>query len=252
MLQGGCATLPSGRGWGEDATIRPGWDRVRAAAVTTVRDPWVWAPLAGAAAFQFASLDRRTSDWARENTPVFGSTSGAEQWSDDLKLASGVMMAVTLLATPSGDEPGEWTANKARGLAVELAAIGATGLATGLLKDAAGRERPNAADDESFPSGHASTAAVNGRLAQINLASIDMSRGARTAAHAGIDLAMFGTAWARVEAGAHYPSDVLVGIAIGNFFARFTTEAFLGTDSRASLAVAPTDGGARIDWTVRF
>lgn len=251
LALGGCATLPSGRGWGADATIRPGWDRVREAAVTSARDPWVWAPVAGAAAFQFGSFDRRVSDWARENTPVFGSTSSAERWSDDLRTASGVLQLGTLLATPSGDEPKEWMANKARGLAVELSAMGATAAATSLLKQT-GRERPNGANDESFPSGHSSSAAVNGRLALINLESIDMSPGARIAANAGVDATIFGTAWARVEAGAHYPSDVLFGMALGNFFARFTTEAFLGPNSRHSIAVTPTEGGARIDWTMRF
>lgn len=248
----GCATLPSGRGWGADATIRPGWERVREAAVTSVRDPWVWAPVAGAAAFQFGSFDRRVSDWARENTPIYGSTTNAERWSDDLRTASSLLMLGTLLATPSGDEPKAWMANKGRGFAVELAAIGATAGVTGLLKTTTGRERPNAKDDESFPSGHSSSAAVNGRLALLNLASIDMPRGARIASNVGVDATIFGTAWARVEAGAHYPSDVLFGMALGNFFARFTTEAFLGPDSRDSIAVTPTEGGARIDWTIRF
>jgi membrane-associated phospholipid phosphatase len=252
LLLGGCATLPSGRGWGSEATIRPGWNRVREAAVAAVRDPWVWAPLAGAAAFQVNSLDRRTSDWARENTPVFGSTLKAEQWSDDLRAASALLAAGTLLATPSGSDPQEWMINKAKGAAVELAAMGATSLTTELLKQASGRERPNAADDTSFPSGHSSSAAVNGRLALLNLDSIDMGHGARVAADVGVELTVFGTAWARVEAGAHYPSDVLVGMALGNFFGRFMTDAFLGPGSRQSLAITATDGGARLSWNVRF
>jgi membrane-associated phospholipid phosphatase len=252
LLCGGCTTLPTGRGWGADATIRPGWDRVRDAAVTAARDPWVWAPLAGAAAFQINSFDRRTSDWARENTPLFGSTIRAEQYSDDLRAATGILQFATLLATPSGPDPGEWTANKARGLAVELSAMGATAATTGFLKQTTGRERPNGNNDQSFPSGHTSSASVNGRLAVLNLESIDMPQGARIAADAGVDLAVFGTAWARIEAGAHYPSDVLVGMAIGNFFARFMTGAFLGPESRDAISVAATDGGARLDWTVRF
>src|SRR5690242_2252904 len=77
-----CATLPNGRLWGQDATLRPGWERVRDSAVEAARDPWVWAPLVGAAAFQIDNWDRRTSDWAREHTPVFGSQHSAEKWSD--------------------------------------------------------------------------------------------------------------------------------------------------------------------------
>ncbi len=252
LLMGGCATLPSGRGWGADATARPGWERVREAAVSAARDPWVWAPLAGAAAFQINGFDRKTSDWARDHTPVFGSLENAERWSDDLRAACGVIEAATLVSTPSGNEPGEWFANKARGAAVELGAIGATAATTSVLKNTTGRERPNGANDESFVSGHTSSAAVSGRLAKINLDSIDMAREARLAADIGIDLTVAGTAWARVEAGAHYPSDVLVALSIGNFFARFANQAFLDPGSRSSLAIAPMEGGAELSWNFRF
>jgi membrane-associated phospholipid phosphatase len=248
----GCTTLPSGRGWGADATARPGWERVREAAVTAVKDPWVWAPVAGAAAFQLNGFDRKASNWARDNTPIFGSTGNAERWSNDLRTATGVIETATLLATPSGDDPDEWIANKAKGAAVELAAVGSTSLATTALKKATGRTRPNGANDESFLSGHASSASVSGRLAKINLDSIELGRGTRVAADITIDMTVFGTAWARVEAGAHYPSDVLAGMALGNFFARFVTDAFLDSGARESVALTATDGGAILCWNVRF
>jgi len=37
-----------------------------------------------------------------------------------------------------------------------------------------------------------------------------------------------GTSWARVEAGMHYPSDVLAGAALGHFIAAVVNDAFLG------------------------
>ena len=249
---GGCATLPTGRAWGADATTRPGWERVRQAAADAGRDPWVWVPIAGALAFQVDGLDRRTSDWAREHTPVFGSTQDAERWSDNLRAASGFMMLGTLIATPGGDDPGEWTVNKLKGGAVELAAVGATSLATSVLKNTAGRTRPDGSDDESFPSGHTSSAAVSGRLAKANLDSISMNDAARRAADLGIDVTVIGTAWARVEAGAHFPSDVLAGMALGNFLAHFATEAFLDPGSSSSITLTPVDGGAQLSWNVRF
>ena len=70
-LCSGCAVLPSGSGWGEQATIRPGWQAIKTAASEAALDPWVWAPLAGAVVFQVDGLDRRTSDWAREHAPIF-------------------------------------------------------------------------------------------------------------------------------------------------------------------------------------
>ena len=39
-----------------------------------------------------------------------------------------------------------------------------------------------------------------------------------------------GTAYARVEAKEHFPSDVLVGAALGHFIGVFANEAFLGID----------------------
>jgi PAP2 superfamily protein len=252
LLCSACGTLPSGGTWGDSATIRPGWARVGQAARDAASDPWVWAPLAAAAVFQIDDFDGRTSDWAREHTPVFGSQSSAEDWSDKLRSTSVAVGLVTLIATPGGDDAGQWLISKAKGGAVEVAAVAATSAATVALKGATDRERPNGADNESFPSGHASAAAVHGELAKTNLESISMSPGLRLTADIGIDVVTLGTAWARVEAGWHYPSDTLVGMALGTFIASFATRAFLPETSKDSLALAATDGGALLQWNVRF
>lgn len=252
MLCAGCGTLPSGRAWGDSATIAPGWARVKEAATGAARDPWVWAPLTAAAVLQIDDLDRRTADWASSNTPVFGSRKSAEDWSDNLRSASVAVGLVSLLATPSGDTPGEWLFNKAKGAAVEVAAVGATTAATVTLKHSTDRERPNGADRESFPSGHASTAAVHGELAKLNVEAMDLAPAAQCAADIGIDVIIAGTAWARVEAGWHYPSDTLVGMALGTFLGSFVTHAFLPQAAGDSLSLAATDGGAIVQWQVRF
>ncbi|HKU17421.1 MAG TPA: hypothetical protein VJQ52_23705, partial [Steroidobacteraceae bacterium] len=121
-----CGTLPAGGRWGDQATIRPGWERVREAAQGAASDPWVWAPLAAAAVLQVDNLDRRASDWAREHTPVFGSQKNAEDWSDTLRSTASIAALATLVATPGGDDPGEWLISKAKGGAVEVAAVAAT------------------------------------------------------------------------------------------------------------------------------
>ena len=249
----GCATLPNGRLWGEDATLRPGWDRVRSSAVDAARNPWVWAPLIGAAAFQIDDLDRRTSDWAREHTPVFGSQSNAENWSDDLRSASSFAFYLTVAATPGGDDQSEWFMAKAKGLMIDIAAVGATSVVTRALKTTTDRERPNGNDDESFPSGHTSSSAVHTRLASENLVSIDVSHGTRRLLNVGLTAMTIGTGWARIEAGWHYPSDTLVSIALGNFMASFFNGAFLGLeDSNSAVAFVPTPEGAVVQWSSRF
>jgi membrane-associated phospholipid phosphatase len=248
----GCGTLPSGRGWGEDTTFRPGWERVRESAVNAARDPWVWAPLAGAAVFQIDDWDRRTSDWAREHTPVFGSQRSAEDWSDDLRNVSALAHYVTVAATPSGDEPGEWIFNKAKGTLVGVAAVSATVAVTNGLKSATDRRRPNDLADESFPSGHTSSSAVHTRLASRNLDSIAMPDGTRQVLNVGLHALTIGTSWARIEAGWHYPSDTLFSIALGNFIAAFVNDAFLGLDGDASVSLAPVERGALAQLSVRF
>lgn len=249
----GCGTLPSGRGWGEDATWRPGWERVRTSAVNAASDPWVWAPLAGAAVLQIDDLDRRTADWAREHTPIFGSQHNAENWSDDLRTASVVAHYATILATPGGDDFGDWLANKARGTLVDMAAVSSTVALTRSLKTNVGRTRPNGEDDESFPSGHTSTSAVHTRLASRNLRSIDMPAGARRTLDVGLYALTIGTSWSRIEAGWHFPADTLVGMALGNFMASFVNDAFLGLDPAAtSIIVAATPDGAMLQWRTRW
>ena len=249
-----CASLPDGSRWGAAATLAPGWERVGSSAARAARSPWVWAPLAGAAVLQVDSWDEDVADWATDESPVFGSVQNAEDWSDGLRDASVLGYAASVLATPSGDFDGDWVEAKARGAAVGIGAFAVTAGVTSGLKSLASRERPNGADDESFPSGHASTAAVFGTMTARNLQSIEMPPALRTTFEIGAGAITAGTAWARVEAGAHYPSDVLVGVAIGNFMGAFFTEAFLGLEQgeKFSFSAEPTHGGAMLRWDARF
>jgi hypothetical protein len=249
----GCATLPNGTAWGEDATLRPGWDRVRRSAADAARDPWVWGPLAGAAAFQIDGLDRRTSNWAREHTPVFGSQRSAENWSDDLRKASVLTHYATIAATPGGAEPTEWVLAKAKGVIVSMAAVSSSSFVTRTLKTSTDRERPNGLADESFPSGHTSSSAAHTRLASRNLRSMPMTKGVRRLADIGLTALTIGTSWARIEAGLHFPSDTLFSMALGNFVASFVNDAFLGLeDQPGTVSLAPTPGGAFLQWSWAF
>ena len=249
-----CGTLPSGKAWGEEATITPGWERVGNAAREAAADPWVWGALVGAAVFQIDNWDREVSDWAREDTPIFGSQKSAEQWSDDLRKASVHVHHATLLLTPSGDQPKEWLWNKAKGAMVQIAAVSATSQLTVEFKDAVGRERPNGLALESFPSGHSSSAAVHTRLASRNLRSLDISPRARTVADVSLYALTLGTSWARIEAGWHYPSDTLAGMALGNFLASLINDAFLGADAgdSAMVGLTTTPDGVQIRFQAAF
>lgn len=251
LLLAGCATLPDGHRWGGDVTITPGWVRVRAAAVHAATDPWVWAPIAGAAALQVGNFDHRLSRWGRTRNPVFGSEGNATLWSDRLRSISVGADLATVIFTPSGDAGGTWLLDKAQGYLVNLAAATTAIESTSLLQHSARRERPNGANDHSFPSDHSAASSVYTRLATLNLQEIPMSEDTRETLDAGLHVLGFATAWARVEGGWHYPSDTLAGMAIGNFCAEFFTDTFMGLDTaRERFAFSPLPGGGAISFAV--
>lgn len=247
----GCATVPNGGRWGADVTITPGWARVRAAAIHAATDAWVWAPLAGAAALQVGDFDRRFSRWGRARTPLFGSEANATLWSDRLRSVSVGVDIATVLFTPSGNVGGEWLLDKAKGYLVNLAAATTAIESTSLLQHSVRRERPNGANDHSFPSDHSAAASVYTRLATFNLQEIPMNGETRDALDASLHALSFATAWARVEGGWHYPSDTLAGMAIGNFCAEFFTDAFMGPDTgHARFGFSALPGGGALTFAV--
>jgi len=234
----GCSTLPNGRGWGQDATFTPGWEAVRESAVRAAKSPYTWAPLAGAALLQIGDWDSELADWASENTPVFGSQQSARDASGVLKDISAATWLVTALATPSGDSSKEWFAAKSKGIAVGAAASLLTGGITTAVKSWSDRTRPDGSGTDSFPSGHSSSASAFTTLATRNVQSIDMGANYRRTMEIGFGVVAAGTAWARVEGGVHYPSDVLAGMALGHFVAAFINDAFMGLSESATGSVA--------------
>jgi len=251
MVVAGCGTLPDGRIWGEEANWCPGSARLKSAAVVAATDPWVWAPLAGAALFQIDDWDRRVSDWALRHTPVFGSAADAAEWSDDLRDASVFAHWATMVATPGGSDPQRWVLAKAHGALVDAAAVAATVGVTRGIKTSVERRRPNGIDSESFPSGHTSSSAVHTRLASRNLRWIAMDPPLRRALDVGLTVLTAGTSWARIEAGVHFPSDTLFSTALGNFIASFVNDAFLGTDpAGVTLGLQSLPEGALLVWRV--
>jgi membrane-associated phospholipid phosphatase len=230
------------------------WGHVGESAREAARSPWVWGPLVGAAVLQLDSWDEDVSEWARDDTPVFGSEGSAQDWSDGLRNAAVAGYAVSMLATPIGADDGGWVAAKARDAAVGVGAFAVTAGVTEGLKVATSRERPNGNDDKSMPSGHAANAAVFNTLTVHNLQGIDMGARLRTSLEIGAGAVTVGTAWARVESGDHYPSDALVGMALGSFMGAFFAQTFLGLepDARLAFGAEPVRGGAVLHLEMRF
>jgi hypothetical protein len=249
----GCGTLANGHRWGEDATISPGWERVKKSAVNAALSPETWGPVAGALVLQVDHMDKRISNWATTNHPVFGSQQNASNVSDAIEFTTGVVYVVTVMAEPGGDDRSEWIKAKAKGLAVCAVASGITAGNTFLINTLVGRERPNGVSNSSFPSGHASSTAVLTTLARRNLDSLSLSPGMRTFYNISIAGMAVGMGWGRVESKKHYPSDVLVGYAFGHFFSAFINDAFLGVDNEKApqVTVTPSRKGIQfgMNWT---
>lgn len=223
--------MANGRGWGQDATLTPGWARVGQAALNAAAAPETWVPAAGALAFQIGDADRNMEKWAANTTPLYGSQRNAGHVSNRLRDAAGAIWVVSALATPSGDTFADWTIAKTEGFGVQTGAGILMRGSVGLLKDSTDRTRPNGYDKGSFPSAHAANAAFFSTLASRNLETLQWSVTATTAAQVGLGTLTAATAWARVEANQHFPSDVLGGIALGHFLGAFFTDAFLGLDN---------------------
>jgi hypothetical protein len=247
-LATGCGTLKSGRGWGQDAIYPVDWKRIPIAAKNAALDPVTFVPLIGAGIIAIGDYDHKISDWAVEHTPLFGSTDSAKDYSD---IGRTILVAEgfgTGLLTPSGEEPKQWLWSKAKGLAVEGAAYGLMGLATDGLKSAVGRERPDESSNSSMPSGHSSSSFSGAALANRNLDYIDMNCYARTGLKVANVALATSVAWARVEGERHFPTDVLVGAALGNFTTRFIYDAFIGVDPEDSFSfyIEPNPSGAKV------
>jgi membrane-associated phospholipid phosphatase len=222
----GCSTAPNGPAWGSNATLAPGWSRAASAAEDAALSPVTWAPLAAAGLLQIDHADRHIAHWASDHTPIFGSRNNAQTASDALLGASVALYGITALAAPSYKE--DWYQNKAQGLAVGAgAAIATEGVVEG-LKQGVDRQRPDDSGHDSFPSTHAALATVSATMTERTIDTLpisDTSQFALKGLAVGLSV---GTDYARVESRKHYPSDVLVGAAIGHFMGVFADEAFLG------------------------
>lgn len=241
VLLTGCATARSEF----DVPRRDDWKRSVASAL---RDPDTWIPAAAAVAFAVAGVDEDVSDWAREQTPVFGSTHRAETASDALKGASHLLMFAAAFP-PRGTED-RWTAFAVTALEEE-AIVAAVGAVTLGAKNAADRERPDASNRASFPSGHSSGSAATGALARERLARSAIPPRWHPAVRIGSRAIHGATAWARIEAGKHYPTDVLAGSALGHLLA-VTLDRAVRDGTEVEVSIAPSREGIFFDARVRF
>lgn len=232
----GCATTGASNG---GSLSFPSWEKVGRAAAHAAVSPATWAPAAGAAIFTIGSFDRDVSRWSRDNTPLFGSEGGARRASDILAASTLVPYGVTLAALPPDSRP-----SKMENAVITAGALGISVGTVEALKETVTRNRPDRSGDDSFPSLHAAFAATAATAASANIDRLQVSNTTRNFADGGLATLVAATGWARIEAGKHYPSDVLAGIAIGHFLGAFVTEAF--TDGKSGVSPVAEVGRDRL------
>ena len=228
----GCATTQGDRREHGIGNRLPSVGQWRDAAANAARHPGTWVPAIGAAIIAAGSWDGDISDWAVEERPIYRSRATAQDASDILRSSAHVGMIATALAVPSGDD--RWLSSMAWRMAWEHLGVMAASYATDPIKKWTGRKRPGGGAG-SFPSWHATRAAAYTGMGYRNLDLIKLRPAFRRSARLILASIAAGTAWARVEANQHYPTDVLAGAALGNFVAILIHDAFLGRDDRFEI-----------------
>jgi len=222
------STRPSSK----KATLTPGWNHIKRSAADAFYEKSTWVPLASAAVFGATNLDRRVSDYARANTPVFGSEMGAMNTSDRMLKSAGTIFWITTLAAPISffDKKQVVATPQINSIFSHATAggvaVGLTNGFTGEIKRRSKRFRPNHGSNDSLPSAHASSTAVLANISRFNINRMTDNVSLRKTADYSLGTLAGATAWARVEGGVHFPSDVLLGIALANYFSSFVSKAF--------------------------
>ncbi|MDF3937145.1 phosphatase PAP2 family protein [Pseudomonas citronellolis] len=229
------------------------WSRVGDSAQRAVVDPGTWAPVAGAAVIAAGNWDHKWQKSAANHEWFFGGD--ANQAADRmLNISTAVSVATALVASPKGldnEETWSWRGRNLALLTVDRYAV------TGLVeewKEISGRDRPDGIPDDSFPSKHTAVTATHNQFTRRNLDYIDMDPTLRFTAKAGLYTVDGLTALSRVEGSKHYPTDTLVGMAVGNFVANFTYNLFLegSPESAYTFGVMPEDGGMSLRVAMLF
>lgn len=222
--------------------------------IESAKSPITWIPLAGAAVIYATNSDNSISNWASSCTPIFGSQNNAEKVSNQLQGALGFLTVGTLLLAPQKTRE-KWYIEKTKFFIVESAATATSSGVTEGLKYLTNRERPNNEDNLSFPSQHATQAFSLAFLSTRNIENFDLSKGQLIVWNIGVYALASGTGWARVEAKDHYPTDVLVGAAIGNFFTSLIYRAFVKkhkSNDNLIFSIVPEKHGASLNFGKTF
>ncbi|MFP4679944.1 MAG: phosphatase PAP2 family protein [Chitinispirillaceae bacterium] len=248
----------------ESPDIIPSKERMKKALSDAFFDPSLFIGGAALAVFAFSDMDENIASYISDRNLLFGTEKRAAEASDYLRAASlgtaALLYTVKYLPLRQRDQlpystdtmtsvPAKYQGPAAGAETLLLSGLLTAGT-TELLKRTTGRLRPDFSDYRSFPSGHTSVTAFANNYSANTLSSMSLPHHYQYLAQGILCAATFTTAWARIEARRHYPTDVVAGAMLATFFGNFAYKAFLGPyqplDTRFDINVTPEGCDVRL------
>lgn len=223
--------------WSYDPLI-PSERDIKDSLYESATHPMTLYPLIGALILSIKPWDHNLSKWANEKLPVYGSANKAGQASDEIRDILTYSALLTTLATSTSKDSSLVLA-KLKGFTVITAGYSLTYNVTDVGKTNVGRRRPNGSDTRSFPSIHSASSAALASIASNNLNNMEYLGKSVIFPLQVLHYALAGgVAWARVESRNHYVTDVLSGIALGNFITNFVYNSFFPNKVKPNLSLS--------------
>lgn len=255
VLCSSCSFIARKGKWGKDAFYPIKSERVKNAFIKNATSAHVWVPTVGAGFIHVMAYDNKISKYVNKDRTIYNEQTKADNYSDNFNNALKYEMYLSILLTPSQNEEGKvnnYIWNKFRGALLVNAASSSSKITQHTIRGVTDRRRPNAKDNNSLPSGHATEAGSRRVLITRNLESSGMDQSTQTGINTVNTLMSFGTMWARVEGKRHYPTDVLLGYALGSFVSGFIYDALINDDMHTSVSLGPTPNGAMANFSYHF
>ena len=223
-------------------SVLSGCTSLAGSALEAAKEPQTWAPLIGAVVLAATDLDKDIAEDARRERSLFRDPQGS---SDDLRDLLAISYGASALFVPREDGQ-----TRLGALAANVGGYAASNISVGVLKDTTNRRRPEGGSKTSFPSGHAANASYLASATRFNLEGLSWPSWSLGILNAGLQGAAVGVAWGRIEAGKHYPSDVLAGYALGHFLAALVDNALGERTRRLQIKTRPVPRGAVVELQV--
>ena len=224
------------------------YDRIWRSAMTAIEHPNTWIPLSGAVVIYATNTDKKISKFAVKHKFIYGDKYSANRYSNIFtRYVLNISDYVVSIASPCIHENDSWLFEKTKRIIVHNIAFITAYETKDIIKFQALRLRPNKHDHFSMPSGHALMPILFCNLINQDIQRMDIPKRANSGIRGLVYSFGYIAAWGKIEGNSHYPTDSLVGAAIGNFFATFFYELIMNPKkNNFQIGIKPIKTGAAI------